>query len=55
MYPVLKIMHMLNFLDTFSMGVAHFLVDSQFFSVVNIDTFFTTSQKFIFDNILCYR
>jgi len=21
MYPVLKIMHMLNFLDTFSMGV----------------------------------
>jgi len=23
MYPVLKIMHMLNFLDTFSVGVTH--------------------------------
>jgi len=26
MYPVLKIMHMLNFLDTFSMGVTKSIV-----------------------------
>ena len=26
MYPVLKIMHMLNFLDTFSMGVTEVII-----------------------------
>jgi len=27
MYPVLKIMHMLNFLDTFSMGITEWDID----------------------------
>jgi len=33
MYPVLKIMHMLNFLDTFSVGVTLF-VEAKIFLIV---------------------
>ena len=35
MYPVLKIMHMLNFLDTFSMGITKRLDSSLFLRVSN--------------------
>jgi len=37
MYPVLKIMHMLNFLDTFSMGITAFLRIILFNGIIESD------------------
>jgi len=39
MYQVLKIMHMLNFLDTFSVGVTRVVVETLFFINENLPLF----------------